>query len=153
MDSHRYDDIISLPHPVSAARKHMTPIQRAAQFAPFAALTGYEEALGEAARLTESQIDPGDWRRAELDEKFRLLLAAAPLHPALTVTYFQPDEKKQGGKYAAAAGTLKKLKISERELVLTDGTVIPLDAVFSIDGEIFRRQAGSLKFEYDSDHS
>lgn len=138
MSSHDYDDIIALPHPVSPTRRHMTPIERAAQFAPFAALTGYEDSIAEEARLTEKKIEPGDWENEELNKKFQWLNAHLQEHPELTVTYFRPDPLKQGGQYVTVTGTLKKLRLIERELALSNGRIIPLDAVLSLEGETLR---------------
>ncbi len=137
MDDHRYDDILSLPHPVSSHRKRMTGLQRAAQFAPFAALTGFDAAIGETARLTDRQVALGEKDLMELDEKLRFLSETRGEHPALTVTYFLPDEKKAGGAYVTVGGALKKLRLFERELILTDGTAIPLDAILHLDGPCF----------------
>lgn len=137
MDDHRYDDILALPHPVSAHRKRMTGMQRAAQFAPFAALTGFDAAIGETARLTDRRVELGEEDLMDLDEKLRFLAEGPGDHPALTVTYFQPDEKKAGGRYETVAGTLKKLRLPERELVLADGTAIPLDAILRLEGACF----------------
>ena len=137
MENHTYDDILRLPRPVSSRRARMTNLQRAAQFAPFAALTGFDEVIGETARLTECQVDLGDEDRMELDEKLRFLSEVRPERPALTVTYFQPDPSKAGGRYVTVSGTLKKLRLFERQLLLTDGTLIPLDAVSRLDGKDF----------------
>ena len=137
MSSHAYDDIIHLPHHVSPVRRQMTPLERAAQFAPFAALTGYDDCIREETRLTEAQIIPGDWAQEELDAKLRRLEEAASAHPALTVTYFVPDPIKQGGRYETKSGILKRIRRVERELVLLNEPPIPLDAVLSLEGELF----------------
>ena len=137
MPSHAYDDILLLPHPVSAHRKRMTNLERAVQFAPFAALTGYDAVIREATRLTDAPPEWNECALAELDEKLRLLSEAIPLHPALTITYFQPDENKPGGQSVTVSGTLKKLRFLERELVLSDGTRIPLDAIQRLEGACF----------------
>jgi hypothetical protein len=133
----RYQDIVALPRHVSPSRRRMTNLERAAQFAPFAALTGYDDAIQEEARLTEAEREIGEWERAELDEKMRVLEAGAASQPKITVTYFQPDGRKQGGAYVTVTGKLKKLRAWERELLLADGTVIPLDAVRGLEGELF----------------
>ena len=137
MDDHRYDDILSLPHPVSAKRQRLSSQQRAAQFAPFAALTGFDAAIDETARLTERQVALGEEDLMDLDEKLRFLSEVSGEHPALTVTYYLPDEKKAGGAYATVSGVMKKLRLYERELILTDGAVIPLDAILHLDGPCF----------------
>lgn len=133
----KYQAILALPHHVSSSRRHMNATERAAQFAPFAALTGYDDAIAETARLTESKARLGDWEQAEMDEKLRFLAQNVRDHPAIAVTYFRPDEKKNGGAYVTACGTLKKIKLDERELLLSDGTAISLDAVRRLTGECF----------------
>ncbi len=136
MNDHSYDDILRLPRPVSPTRRPMTPLERAAQFSPFAALTGYDAAIAEADRITQTRHEPGDWELAELNEKLRLLLAAGD-HPVITVTYFQPDSRKQGGAYVSVTDRLKKIRLPERELLLQGGAVISLDAVSGLSGSIF----------------
>ena len=136
MDTSRYDDILHLPRPVSPTRRHMPPLERAAQFSPFAALTGYEDAIAETVRLTEEKNELGEWEQAELDKKLRLLMAASN-HPLITVTYFQKDSRKQGGAYVNVTERLKRIRLPERELVLIDGTVISLDAISALSGPFF----------------
>ena len=132
-----YADIIDLPHHVSEVRRRMTPLERAAQFAPFAALTGYDAAIAESARLTEEKIVPGEWAQEELNERISFLQTCVSDHPLLTVTYFLPDLQKAGGKYVTVSGRLKKLRLFERELLLSACGPIPLDDIRSIDGDIF----------------
>ena len=112
-------------------------LDRAAQFSPFAALTGYEEAIYETGRLTEERAELDEEEKAILDRKQRLLLEKLDELPTLTVTYFVPDEKKSGGAYIRKAGNLKKINPSERWMLLTDGTKIPLDDVMSIESKLF----------------
>ena len=135
MDTYR--DIIDHPHYRSKTRPHMSMQNRAAQFAPFAALTGYDDCIREETRLTEAQIIPGDWAQEELDAKLRRLEEAQAAHPALTVTYFVPDPIKQGGRYETKSGILKRIRRAERELILVGEPPIPLDAVLSLEGDIF----------------
>ena len=137
MSDSPYADIIDLPHHVSEARSHMTPLERAAQFAPFAALTGYDAAIAESARLTDEKTALGDWAMAELNDKINFLQACAQDHPLLTVTYFLPDEKKTGGEYVTVSGKLKKLRLFERELLLSGQSPIPLDDIQALRGEVF----------------
>ena len=137
MSDSTYADIIDLPHHVSEVRRHMTPLERAAQFAPFAALTGYDAAIAESARLTEEKIAPGEWAQEELNEKIIFLQTRAQDHPLLTVTYFQPDPRKAGGNYVTVSGRLKKLLIFERELLLFSCAPISLDDILAMDGVIF----------------
>jgi hypothetical protein len=132
-----YDDIIHLPHHVSASRPHMTAIDRAAQFSPFAALTGYGAAIKETARLTDERIEPDEYIKCALNERLQILIDRMREHPEITITYFQPDAKKNGGVYVAAGGTAKKIDEFERVVVMSNGTVIPIDEIISIDGQIF----------------
>ena len=132
-----YADILFLPRPVSEKRKRMTALERAAQFSPFAALTGYDAAIAESVRLTDAQAELGDWERTELDDKLRFLMERVKEHPEITVTYFQPDPSKSGGKYETVSGRLKRLKTVEREMLLTDGSAFSLDAVSRIESPIF----------------
>ena len=138
MDDSSYDDILHLPHHVSPTRKRMTALERAAQFSPFAALTGYDAAIAESARVTEEKTDLGEWEQAELDKKLRLLLAATD-HPLITVTFFQTDSRKQGGAYVTVTERLKKIRLPERELLLMNGAVILLDDISGLSGPFFTR--------------
>lgn len=137
-EEHKYDDIIMLPHHVSVNRPHMSLHDRAAQFSPFAALTGYGDAVKETARLTDSRVELDENSKAFLDERLRLLQEQINNHPRITVTYFQPDQKKTGGAYVEAAGDIKKIEIYERVIVLCDGKRIPIDEVIRIEGDVFR---------------
>ncbi len=136
MDDHQYDDILHLSRPISPTRRPMPPLERAAQFSPFAALTGYDAAIAETARTTEQKAELDEWELAELNEKLRLLITA-PNHPLITVTYFQPDPRKQGGAYVTLTEKLKKIRLTERELTLEGGPVISLDAISALSGSIF----------------
>ena len=104
-----YDDIINMPHHVSASRPRMSMIDRAAQFSPFAALSGYGEAVAETARLTDRKIEIDETDQAILDMKQRILMDAISEHPLITVTYFKKDERKAGGKYLTVSAELKKI--------------------------------------------
>lgn len=132
-----YDDIINLPHHVSSKRPQMPMIDRAAQFSPFAALTGYDDAIYETGRLTDEKIDLIEEEKEALDRKQQFLLENLDERPALTVTYFIPDAKKSGGAYVTKSGNLKKIDAIERWMQLTDGTKIPLDDVADIESELF----------------
>lgn len=137
-NNHQYDDIIDLPHHVSAARPRMSMIDRAAQFSPFAALTGYDAAIKETGRLTDDRIELSEESRAALDGKQQLLLDNLADRPEVSVTYFVPDEWKSGGAYVTVTGRVKKVDKFERLLILTDGTKIPLDEIQDLSGELFR---------------
>ena len=102
--SNKYDEILSLPHHVSKTRPQMPMSDRAAQFAPFAALTGYDSAIKETGRLTDERIELDEEALTALDMKYQLLMDALNEAPKVTITYFQPDERKAGGKYASQVG-------------------------------------------------
>lgn len=135
-DEHRYDDIIDLPHHTSSKRVRMSAIDRAAQFAPFAALVGYGDAIHETARLTSTRVELTDSARAALDEKLRLLAAELDNIPEVTLTYFQPDERKSGGKYVTVSDCLKKIDAVDQSLTLGSGTVISMDSLLDIESPL-----------------
>lgn len=132
-----YDDIINFPHPVSKKHPQMSMLNRAAQFAPFAALTGHGAAIEETARLTDSQIELDENGRAELDRKMEQLLSQVFRHPTVTITYFQPDARKAGGAYFSITATVKKWDEYEQTLIMTDGTELPVQMILDIRGEFF----------------
>ena len=133
-----YDDIINLPHPTSQRHPRMPIRDRAAIFSPFAALSGHGAAIAETARLTERRIELDEDTRAELDRRQAILLGHMDEQPEVTITWFQPDERKDGGAYLTATGRLKKLRELERLLVLADGTEIPLEDVVALESGIFQ---------------
>ena len=130
-----YEDILELPHPVSKTHPQMPRRDRAAQFAPFAALTGYEEAVREAARFTEEKMILDEDRKEQLDWKLRRLQEKVKEKPAITVTYFMKDEKKKGGKYVTVTGVLKKIDSYTHQFVLENGEEIPLEDIVSLEFE------------------
>ena len=136
--SRPYDDIINLPHPTSKRHPRMSIHDRAAIFSPFAALSGHGAAIAETARLTEHRIEFDEDTRAELDRKQAVLLEHLNEQPEVTITWFQPDEKKDGGAYLTATGRLKKFLELERLLVLADGAEIPLEDVVALESGIFQ---------------
>ena len=133
-----YDDIINLPHPTSKRHPRMPVHDRAAIFSPFAALSGHGAAIAETARLTERRIELDEDTRAELDRRQAILLGHMDEQPEVTITWFQPDEKKDGGAYLTATGRLKKFLELERLLVLADGAEIPLEDVVALESGIFQ---------------
>ena len=130
-----YTDILNLPHPTSKKHPRMTRTARAAQFAPFAALTGYNEAIKETSRLTDEQLDLDDTEKDQLNEKLQLLRQNLPRQLPITITFFIPDTKKAGGSYQTITGPVKKIQEYERRLIMTDGTIIPIDAIIGLYGE------------------
>lgn len=133
----KYDDIINLPRHVSKTRPQMPIIDRAAQFAPFAALTGHDAAVKETARLTEERVDLDEYMKEALNHKLLIIADQIKEHPEISITYFLADEKKDGGAYATSTGKVKKIDIYEGTLIMTDEIVIPIDEIISIEGEIF----------------
>ncbi len=130
-DIHAYDDIIGLPHHVSARHPQMSLHDRAAQFSPFAALSGYEDAVEEAGRLTSERPALGEDAQALLDA--RLAVLAAHSRARAAITYFVPDPLKPGGEYRTAAGTVKKVDGDQRCIQMADGACIPIEDVCCIE--------------------
>ena len=128
-----YDDMLNLPHPTSRRHSRMSRSDRAAQFAPFAALSGHGTAIAETARLTERRIELDEDVKAALDFKQQMLMDRIDEHPDVSVTWFQPDGIKDGGRYVTTTGRLKRIDEVERVLVMEDKTTVPLDDVISID--------------------
>ena len=133
----KYDDIINLPHHVSATRPQMSMIDRAAQFSPFAALTGYDAAIKETGRLTDEKIELDEESLNILNMKFQILVDSLADEPEVTFTYFKPDERKDGGAYIEVTGTVKKVDDFERLIVMQNGAKMPMDDIMSIEGDIF----------------
>ena len=128
-----YNDIINLPHHVSKTRPQMSMLDRAAQFSPFAALTGYDAAIKETGRLTDEKIELGEEELSILNMKFQLLVDSLDEEPEVNITYFKPDDRKAGGAYLTASGTVKKIDDFERIIFMKNGTKIPMDDVLSIE--------------------
>ena len=137
-----YADIINLPHHVSATRPQMSMIDRAAQFSPFAALTGYDAAIKETGRLTDEKIELDEDKKAVLDIKQAYLIEMIDEQPEITVTYFLPDERKSGGAYLTATGSLKRFDEYERLMILTDGKKISMDDIVDIESDLFQGVLG-----------
>ena len=127
-----YEDILNLPHHVSKTRPQMSMLDRAAQFSPFAALTGYDEAIKETGRLTDEKIEMDEEALNILNMKFHILIDSMDDEPEVTFTYFKPDECKVGGAYIEVTGTVKKIDGFERLIVMQNGTKIPMNDVFEI---------------------
>ena len=128
---HRYDDIIGLPHHVSATRRPMSRESRAAQFSPFAALTGYDDAVRETARLTEMPVELDESRRAELSEVLRQLHERE--RPAARITYFVYDLHKAGGAYVTAEGPVKKVDPVYHTVTMADGIMIDMEDIVAVE--------------------
>ena len=131
--SGRYDDIINLPHHVSSTHPHMPMSDRAAQFSPFAALSGYGDAVKETARQTTKRIELAEDARAALEEKIRFLADTLSDDPTVEITYFQPDKKKSGGAYVTAVGIVKRIDDVERTIIMRDGQRIAVTDIIAVD--------------------
>ena len=127
-----YNDIIELPHHTSPVRDRMSMINRAAQFSPFAALTGYDEAVKETARVTKEKIELDENAKTMLDEKLQIITEHLSDYLEVTILYFQPDMKKTGGEYVKITGAVKKIDQFERNVRMMDGTKISIDEIYEI---------------------
>ena len=133
----KYDDIIKLPHHVSKRHPQMGIMARSAQFAPFAALSGYDEAVKETARLTDKRLEIDDGLKSILNNKLQYILENININPEIIFTYFVYDKKKTGGKYIEKIGVVKKIDLIEKYIQLTDKSKIPIEEIIDINGEIF----------------
>ena len=127
-----YDDIINLPHHISKKHPRMSLEARSAQFAPFAALTGYDEVIRETARLTNKRIEINEEMKAIFDEKLLMLKAQIQSKPSITVTYFVPDSKKDGGKYVSVTGKVIKIDEYKQHIILENKIEIPISEIIEI---------------------
>ena len=136
MSSSAYDEFLNLPHHVSSDLPHMSMQNRAAQFAPFAALTGFESIIKETCRQTAHWIELDESAKEALDKKLQRLLQVLHVHPQISITFFKPDEKKDGGAYICITGTIKKIDGYGENLIMTDGTQIPISEITSLQGDL-----------------
>ncbi len=134
-DEHRYDFMLDMPHKQSLKRKHMSPTDRAAQFGAFRALTGYEDAVKETGRLTDTRIQLDESRKSEIDRVLRYLKDNSPQD--VSVTYFVPDTKKQGGSYITKHATVVAVYPIKRNVVFRDGSVVPIDEITELSCDAF----------------
>ncbi len=132
-----YDDIIHLPHHVSKRHPPMAEIDRAAQFSPFAALTGYDAAIKETARLTDERVELDEYSSNALSDRLQIIAERIAEQPEIAITYFQPDIIKSGGSYVTAARAAKKIDEYKRIVIMADGTTIHIDEIVAIEGAIF----------------
>ena len=128
-----YDDIIHLPHHVSTKHPQMPALDRAAQFSPFAALTGHGAAIAETGRLTDTRHELDEDRKEELDQKLQTIRNHISQEPEIAVTYFVPDIQKEGGSYLHVTGAVRKFVDIEHKLILKDGAVIPINDIIEIE--------------------
>lgn len=131
MNEHKYDDIINLEHHVSKKHPHMSSEERSAQFAPFSAVTGYEDEVRETARITDNQIEITDEIRKDINEKLNFIKQTPMQNVA--ITFFVKDLKKQGGKYETVAGRIKRIDDVGNIVVMEDGTEINMTNIIEID--------------------
>ena len=129
----KYADIINLPHYISKTRPQMDIIDRAAQFSPFAALTGYEEAVKETGRLTEEFAELDESRKSILDDKLQQVFKRIKEHPVIAITYFEPDKKKHGGAYLNLVEKVKKIDMFEGCIVMENGQRILFERIYEIE--------------------
>lgn len=134
----KYENIINLEHHVSEKHPQMSREARAAQFAPFAALTGYDTAIKEAARLTDKKIEIDEGLKIILNNKLQTIIQNIKDIPEVTFTYFVQDNKKQGGKYTTTKGNVKKIDITNGYVILNDKTKIIINDIINITGTIFK---------------
>ena len=140
----KYDDIISLPHHTSLTRPRMAMIEHAAQFSPFAALTGYDAAVKETARLTEDWVELDEYQKSALNDRLQILQERLSNTPVISITYFVPDERKSGGAYCTETGIIKKIDYYERAVIMRSGTHIPIDEIIGIEGDLFNQLDGNM---------
>ena len=136
--NHQYDDIINMEHHKSKKHPPMSLYARSSQFAPFAALTGYEDAVTETAREVENRIEIDDELKNILDGKIQILIEQIKNKPEIIFTYFVPDVKKDGGTYISITGIVKKINLYSQNIILEDKTEIPISEIIDISGEIFK---------------
>lgn len=130
-----YDDILNLPHPVSRRHPQMPMIKRAAQFAPFAALTGYGDVIEESSRYTDSEIYLDESRVEAINEMLVSLEENLQSRPKAHIRYFEPDDRKSGGSYEEADGAVKKIDRLKQVLIMESGTVISLNRIVELSVE------------------
>lgn len=136
-DIHDYDDIINLPHHVSKTHPHMSLADRAAQFSPFAALTGYEEAIKEAGRIVDEKIELSEEEKEEINRQLNYLNEHKKDNIQITITYFLKDMKKSGGSYRQITSNLKRLDEIEKTILLADNTILRIDDIRKIQSPLF----------------
>lgn len=134
----KYDDIINLPRHVSQKRLPMSIKDRAAQFSPFAALTGHDAEVKETARITEKRVELDQYMKEKLNHKLQILMDKVKEETEINITYFEPDDKKDGGAYITITGRVKKIDEYEKMILMKDDILIPIDEIIRIEGEIFK---------------
>lgn len=136
-ETHKYDDIINMPHHISHKRPRMSNYDRAAQFSPFAALTGYDAAVKETERLTDQKLELTDDEKIALNEKLQIIIENIDNTPNVTLTYFEPDKRKAGGKYVTKSGKVKEIDSYIGAVVFEDRTKVDINAIKDISSQLF----------------
>lgn len=142
-----YLDIINRPHHVSTKRPQMSRLNRAAQFSPFAALTGYDDLVRESARVTSRKVELSEDDLADINVRLQFVQEHISTYPKITVIYFEQDQFKSGGAYVECAGAVIKIKPFEQYLVMEDGSEIPFGDIISITGDLFKGLDGASQIE------
>lgn len=132
-DAHKYDDMLDMPHHVSTVHPPMSISNRAAQFAPFAALTGYDDAISETARLTDEKIELDENHKEYLNEKLQIIQQRIKEHPQVTVTYYKADERKAGGAYITVTTQIKKIENYDHTVMTDQQVKIPIEDIIDLD--------------------
>ena len=132
-----YEDIVNLPPHISKKHPQPTMMDRAARFAPFAAITGYEEMVLEEARITEERIDLDEETLSILNEKLNMIQEFIDEEPEVTITYFEPDKKKSGGAYVSVTGIVKRIDEYEHLVIMTDGKMIRVEDIYGLESDLF----------------
>lgn len=135
----KYDDIINMPHHRSQTRPSMPSVDRAAQFSPFAALTGYDAAVEETARLTDEKAELTEDAKRVLNEKIQMISGVIEIMPIVSITHFVPDKKKDGGVYVTTVGRVKRIDEYERKIIFSDKNTVLIEQIRDIDGELFNK--------------
>ena len=136
-NDYKYNDIINLPHHVSKKHPQLSKASYAAQFSPFAALSGYDGIVSEATRITDERVELGDKENDILNAKLQVIGDHIKEHPEIKVTYFEKDKKKSGGAYLQKIAPIKRIDDVERIMYFTDGTNLSIDDITDMQGEIF----------------
>lgn len=132
-----YEDIVNLPPHISKKHQQPSMMDRAARFAPFAAITGYEEMVLEEARVTEERVDLDEGALSLLNEKLNMIREFLDEEPEVTITYFEPDKKKSGGAYISITGIVKRIDEYEHLVIMKDGAKIFIDSIYDLQSELF----------------
>lgn len=132
-----YEDIVNLPPHISKRHPQPSMMDRAARFAPFAAITGYEEMVLEEARVTEERVDLDEGALSLLNEKLNMIQEFLDEEPEVTITYFEPDKKKAGGAYISVTGIVKRIDGYEHLVIMKDGVKIFIESIYDLQSELF----------------